>query len=248
MEITTLTINEIKMITKDFLKEVYNIDKMPVIALNGRLGKRTLGQYFYGGAKKGTIEIAKNLREVERAVGVVLHEAVHYALHITKKDFGDGELEFEKNLAKYNLPTNYGNTYFERKFGVSLKSFKGRYFVKDMIKHYAEMIKANRNPIVKEIAIAKVDKVQPTNNIKLEKTKISSLLHEYKMSVVPKNDPRYKFLTSIVDAIDNTKAKEKDVIIGIYKEFLNTFNKGELFVNIDTRMFAIARLIETKVG
>lgn len=246
MEKTTLTLSEIKMITKDFLKKVYNIDEMPVMALNGRLGKRTLGQYFFRGDKKGTIEIAKNLREVERAVGVVLHEAVHYALHITKKDFGDGELEFEKNLAKYNLPTNYGNTYFVKNFGSTLKSFKEGYFVKDMIKHYTEMIKTSRNPIV-EVAVAKVDKM-PTNNIKLEKTKISSLLHEYKMELIPKNDPRHKFITSIVDAIDNTKAKERDVIIGIYKEFLNTFNKGELFVNIDPRMFAIARLIETKVG
>lgn len=249
MENTTLTLKEIKMIIKDFLIKAYDINEMPMVTLNGRLGRRTLGQYFYAGNKKGTIEIAKNLKEVEKAVGVVLHEAVHYALHKMKGDFKDGTLAFESNLAKYNLPTNYRSEFFERRFGASLRSFKEEYFVEDMIKHYSKMILKERNPQYDELMVANevVNPAKEVVNVKLEKTRISSLLHEYKMSVVPKNDKRYGVLTNTVDAIDNTRAKDKDTIIQIYKDFLNAYYNDDIFTP-DPRISGIVILINTKVG
>lgn len=246
---TTITLEEMKMIAKGFLSEAYRIAKMPNLVLNGRLGRATTGQYFYNGAKKHTIEIAKRFDDVEEAVGTLLHELIHYALHINGSNFDDGSIEFELNLAKYNAPSNYGFSFFKRNFGLSAREFCDKiYLEKDMLERYTNMILEKREFENKSLSVAsKKSKEDVLKNIKLEKTKISTLLHEYKMSYVSKNDEAYKILTNTVNAIDNTRAKDKEAIIKIYKEFLDVYYNTEMF-KPDKALLGIIVLINEKVG
>lgn len=60
-------------------------------------------------------------------------------------------------------------------------------------------------------------------NVRLEKTKISCLLHDYKVEKMAKGTPEYKYITEIVNKIDRTKAKEKESIVEIYHNILETY-------------------------
>lgn len=59
--------------------------------------------------------------------------------------------------------------------------------------------------------------------MKLEKTKISIMLHEFKVLRLEKGTEEYNFITNIVNKIDNTPAKEKERVISIYEDFLMTY-------------------------
>lgn len=222
---TTITFNEMEFIIKDFLNKNYNIIKMPKFEFNGRLGKRTMGQYWATGIKANTIQIAKKFYDIEDAVGTLLHEVVHYALHTLERDWHDGEYEFEKELIKYNLPTNYRRDYFARKFKMTYGELQSVHFVVDAVEYYANIIKdqrANQQPVEVEVE-QKVANVKVKEGVKLEKTKISTMLHEFKMDNLIKGTNEYELLTSVVDAIDNTPAKNKEAITKIYEDFLNTY-------------------------
>lgn len=220
---TTIRREEVDFIIKDFLVKQYKIMDMPDFKFNGRLGRRTLGQYFHSGIHAGTIEIAKNFRTLERAISTLLHEAVHYALHLLDRDFHDGEYEFEKELIKYDLPTNYGKDFFVRKFKESRIQLRGKYLVKDMVTYYADIINEKREQEQGIKKIEKVANIKVKEGVKLEKTKISIMLHDFKMNNLIKGTNEYKLLTSVVDAIDNTPAKNKEGIVKIYEDFLNTY-------------------------
>lgn len=59
--------------------------------------------------------------------------------------------------------------------------------------------------------------------IKLEKTKISTMLHEAKKRSFSKYSQDWELITYLVNKIDNTSAKDKDIIISIYEEFLYSY-------------------------
>lgn len=226
---TTITFNEMKFIIKDFLNKNYNVIKMPKFEFNGRLGKSTMGQYWHSGIKANTIQMAKIFDDIEEAVGTLLHEVVHYALHIQKRNWDDGEYEFEKELIKYNLPTNYSRGYFTRKFKMTYDELQRVHFVTDAVEYYANIIKEQRvsqqpvEPKVEPKAKQKVANIKVKEGVKLEKTKISKMLHKFKMSNLVKGTNEYKLLTSVVKAINNTPAKNKEAIVKIYKDFLSVY-------------------------
>lgn len=251
MENTTITFNEMGMIIKDFLHNTYSINEMPKYCFNGRLGKRTMGQYWYAGQKENTIEIAKKFNDIESAIGTLLHEVVHYAFHKLGKKWHDGGFEFEKELIKFELPTNYRRSYFLKKFNITYGELQCEHFVKDMVEYYANIIKEQRkNPqttIVEKVANKKPS-IVVKDGVKLEKTKISTMLHEFKMDNLIKGTDEYKLFTTIVDDIDNTPAKEKEVIINIYETFLKAYiNDRHTYGIVNQGLHDVILLINSKV-
>ena len=249
---TTITIKEMEFVIKDFLKENYNITKMPKFCFNGRLGRRTVGQYWATGKKANTIELAKKFEDIEGAIGTLLHEVVHYALHILKREWHDGEFEFEKELVKFDLPTNYRRDYFRRKFNVLYGEMQTKYFEKEVVEYYTDIILAERGEEVpkrvdenvvmlpipsrvkaaeKAAAAAKTkEQEKPKAKVKLEKTKISKTLHEIKKANYAKGSKEWKMLTEIINNIRKTPTQNTKRLLGLYEIFLYNYicsrNKG----------------------
>lgn len=232
---------EVRDMIKEFLKREFNIDIIPPIFMNGRLGRRVLGRYY---PKSNRIEIAKKFRNENVYISTVLHEAVHYALNYKEEAFKDGTLNFETTLSKYNIESNYYGDDLAKKNGLEnwaeYNKAKNENMVLDYIKYFREK---NVDTIKeKEVVACKIDK-----GVKLEKTKISSLLHEYKTHVFMRGSNEWGFLTDIIDAIDKTKATDRQAIIKIYKDLIDGVE-----INVEkyeklTRLQDIIELVKTKV-
>lgn len=87
--------------------------------------------------------------------------------------------------------------------------------------------------------------------MKLEKTKISTMLHEFKIRRLAKGTPEYKYITKKVTDIDNTKMAQKEQIIEIYHNILETYvdnGKGVNDISLVGRGLGdIIKLIGSKV-
>lgn len=96
---------KLEQVARKFLKEEYDIDLDIPIVLNGRL-KRIYGRYVYhNSVRKGIkIEMGKNYilnQSWENIRQTLIHECIHYALHILGKPFRDGQECFENELKKH---------------------------------------------------------------------------------------------------------------------------------------------------
>lgn len=110
-----LLMDKIKQEVQEFLKENFDLKLSIPIKLNARLSS-ALGLFRYRkhpaiGRQAVSIEISKRFLEstltYEEIRGVILHEAVHYALFVRGEDHEDGDEHFERTLRKYNLPSSY---------------------------------------------------------------------------------------------------------------------------------------------
>ena len=88
--------------------------------------------------------------------------------------------------------------------------------------------------------------------VKLEKTKISTMLHEAKKKNFSKYTQDWELITDIVNQIDNTSAKEKEIIISIYESFLYAYVGSGLSQNryklVGRGLGEVALLINSKVN
>lgn len=104
-----MTLERLKQIAQQFTEDEYNIKLNIPIKLNNRL-KTTLGRYRETKAGKPiAIDISSKLlkyADKRVAIGVVKHEAVHYALRQLNKPYNDGDHYFEKELRRLNLPSS----------------------------------------------------------------------------------------------------------------------------------------------
>lgn len=124
---TTLNIQEMKIISKDFLKKVYDIELEETnleIKLNGRLGRRTLGRFKHNSTLR-LIEMCSDIKSfdydskynnLQSNISTLLHELVHFSLHHLKKKYRDGQTDFELELIKYNINSNYNKDMLFKKF------------------------------------------------------------------------------------------------------------------------------------
>jgi len=104
-----ITIEQLTNIAKQFTLNEYNIELDIPIVINNRL-KSTLGRYKF--TKKGNpiqIDISGKLLSLANrqvAIGVVKHEAVHFALGKLGKPNRDGDPYFEKELIRLGIPSS----------------------------------------------------------------------------------------------------------------------------------------------
>ena len=89
------------------------------------------------------------------------------------------------------------------------------------------------------------------NEIKLEKTKVSTMLHEFKMEHFGKHTEEYKYITDLVNKIDRTSAKDTYRITSLYEDFLNVYITngmgGNKIALCGRRMDEIVLFINSKV-
>jgi len=91
-----------------FLKTHFNINLTIPIKRNNRL-RSTLGRYVMNSEGKPLrIELSGTVLvygSEETIIGVLKHECIHYAYHITGKNMHDGNPHFELALQKFDAPS-----------------------------------------------------------------------------------------------------------------------------------------------
>jgi SprT-like protein len=106
----SLSIYQLRMYARKWLKEVYNMELNVPLEINGRL-KTTCGRFVYikyrnGISKPKNVEMNKYFVENNEAVvvlDVLRHELVHYALFMQRKPHSDGDSYFEKELRRLGV-------------------------------------------------------------------------------------------------------------------------------------------------
>lgn len=113
-----LNIQEMTIIAEDFLAKKYDIklsESNLEIKLNGRLGRRTLGWYKHSANMK-KIELCSDIKafdfdskynNLQSNISTLLHELIHFSLHSLGKKYRDGQADFELELKKYHINSNY---------------------------------------------------------------------------------------------------------------------------------------------
>jgi len=106
---THISLEKLRLIAKEFTREQYGLELTIPIKQNNRL-KTTLGRFCL--TRQGEayqIDISNKLLKYAHkqvAIGVVKHEAVHFALHFLEKPYRDGDLYFEEELKRLQLPSS----------------------------------------------------------------------------------------------------------------------------------------------
>lgn len=156
-----LNLQEVTFIAKDFLHNEFGIKRLPVIKMNSRLGRATLGRFMFSldGSKKVEIEIATNIDSwsfqnkcslLQGNISTVLHECVHYALFRKELPYDDGQVRFELELKKRGIKSNYTRDELQKKWrrkGSQLESILNEYdnnFIKDFKQYYEDIILQQR--------------------------------------------------------------------------------------------------------
>lgn len=179
-----LNLQEVEFIVTDFLNKEFDIQELPEIKMNGRLGRATLGRFRCTNLKskncKTTIEIATKLEHwsfsenkkygysrLQGNISTVLHECVHYALYFKEMDFHDGDVTFELALKSRAIKSNYNREELKRKWmknqPKAWKNILGAYdemLVKDFKKHYEDIILAKRQE-AKEVELQVAANTKP---------------------------------------------------------------------------------------
>ena len=97
-----------------WLLDNYNLELDIPIEINNRLtralGRLRLKQYGLGRLAPHVIELSGRLvknNTTEDIYKILKHELVHFALFTLNKPYKDGDIYFENELTKHNLPSNY---------------------------------------------------------------------------------------------------------------------------------------------
>lgn len=177
-----LNLEEVTFIVTDFLNKEFDIQELPEIKMNGRLGRATLGRFKYTSIKPEkatkTIEIATKLdhwsfsershfgySKLQGNISTVLHECVHYALYQKEMDFHDGDVTFELALKSRCIKSNYKREELKRKWQRTQKGgwqtileTYDEILTKDFKKHYEDIILAKRQEQQKEQMLVAANK------------------------------------------------------------------------------------------
>jgi SprT-like protein len=101
----SLSIYQLRMYAKKWLKEIYGLDLIVPLDINGRL-KITCGRFISRGGHPLRVEMNKFFVENNDAIvvlDVLRHELVHYALFMKRKPNSDGHPVFENELKRLNI-------------------------------------------------------------------------------------------------------------------------------------------------
>ncbi len=100
-----LSREELEKICKEYCREIWNMDIVCPITIDGRI-KNSLAYFqHYVGRKKSPVAIKFSKRLVENYSNetikdVILHELCHYVLYMQGKKYKDGDTDFETELRK----------------------------------------------------------------------------------------------------------------------------------------------------
>lgn len=106
-----ISVDQLTVIAKEFLESAYGLELNIPISYNGRLTS-ALGRFLEDDEfphEPLAIELSKNLGQYHpehEIIEVLKHELVHYALHILKKPYADGEEYFEKELERFGISSS----------------------------------------------------------------------------------------------------------------------------------------------
>lgn len=106
---TQLTIAELTVIARQFLRDEYGIALEIPIRRNNRL-RTTYGTFTHNYKKSECIELSGKLfdyADVSVIIDVLKHECIHYALFELGRDYKDGRSDFEGELKRLNVRSNY---------------------------------------------------------------------------------------------------------------------------------------------
>lgn len=99
------TQNSLEDMCREFLIKEYGVSLTIPVKINNRLS-RTLGRFVISaGGINNRIEFAGRLLKYgtdKQVISVLKHECIHYALYELKRDFKDGQKDFENELIKHN--------------------------------------------------------------------------------------------------------------------------------------------------
>lgn len=109
-----ITLQQLINIAKQFTQDEYKVEFNIPVKINNRL-RRTLGRYRETRTGKPIqIDLSGKLlthAHEQVAIGVMKHEAVHYALKKLNKPYNDGDEYFEKELRRLKLPSSINKKY-----------------------------------------------------------------------------------------------------------------------------------------
>lgn len=117
---TYLSLQQLSEIASEFLHQEYGLELDIPVVRNNRL-RSTLGAFVRvknddtGEYEPDIIELSGKLIDYAAdsvIIDVLKHECIHYALHAKGKRFRDGESDFENELKRLGVRSNYGNNYF----------------------------------------------------------------------------------------------------------------------------------------
>ena len=105
-----MTLKEIEVYCREFLKENYGLKLTIPVRLNSRLFS-TFGCFVHGDGWDRPIRLEFNKKfitkgEREDIIKVIIHECVHYALYMHRKPFYDCDKYFEDELIKHGAPSD----------------------------------------------------------------------------------------------------------------------------------------------
>lgn len=105
-----------------FLREHYGMKlRIPIIIVDELEKYYAEAAYIHQHKKGVAIAFAPStimFASEEAAIGALRHELVHYALHMSGKEYGDGSLTFENELVRLGVPSTMSSRvglYFEYK-------------------------------------------------------------------------------------------------------------------------------------
>lgn len=117
---TYLSLQKLTEIAEQFLRQEYGLTLDIPVVRNNRL-RSTLGAFVRvknddsGEYEPDIIELSGKLIDYAAdsvIIDVLKHECIHYALHAKGKRFRDGESDFENELKRLGVRSNYDNDYF----------------------------------------------------------------------------------------------------------------------------------------
>ena len=223
-----ITYNEAMYILNDFLEKAYRITKLPQFTFNYGLGEDVMGRYF-GGKEQQRIELRKEFDTLRRGIDTLLHEAVHYALHTLGKEWNDGDRDFELELVRYGLSSNYSDKVVSNIIGFGNVDDTFFYYNEgNMPRYYYDKVMEQREIDSQNELLIACSK--PNNNdakVKMEKTKVVKLLHELKNQHFDPKSKEYLHITIRESKIKRIPAKNVDALIEAYEDFLGIYvNSG----------------------
>lgn len=144
-------IKELKKYAIEFSKIEYNNDFNIEIEINNRLKKSVANfRYFtnlyldYNIDYGHKIQIQGNFfnaclldreKGYKNLLAVLRHELIHYNLYKLKKQFKDGQKDFEIELMKNDAPSNFDNEYLLNNFNIKNNADKVIYEVNKLVKN-----------------------------------------------------------------------------------------------------------------
>ena len=142
-------IKELKKYAIEFSKIEYGNDFDIEIEVNNRL-KKSLANFRYFTNLTDNFDYGHKIqiqgrffnaclldkeKGSENLLAVLRHELIHYNLYKLKKQFKDGQKDFEIELTKNNAPSNFNNNYLLNNFNIKNNANEVTYKINKLVKN-----------------------------------------------------------------------------------------------------------------